>query len=392
MKLIKGKNVKLVLNLHWGFIPGGVAKYAAYIEDVSQYAPLKIKTICINSSKWPLDKLAMALIQPDLIQIAGRCDPSWIWRVRKCIKKEKPDLIFTFGFNGCFVAAISSLGLKIPIISSWHGNYHPSTLVQKIRSPFIELLIRFLFRYIVKEIVTVSNYSKELLFQKSIPPNKINCIYNGIPPLLNNNSQIKNNTSQAKKIRQQIKIPSNFLLIGTACRLNAVKGLKCFLQSIPFVIRTNTRIRFIIWGDGPEKKILKSIALSLGIEKYLIFPGFRADIQCCLKALDIFVMSSFVENFSIGLLEAMRAGLPIIATNVGGNPEAIEHNKQGILIPPANPVALSQAILMLAENEEKRTMFGEEAKKRYYNEFTSDRMACETAKWFLFCAKKYSGA
>jgi glycosyltransferase involved in cell wall biosynthesis len=131
------------------------------------------------------------------------------------------------------------------------------------------------------------------------------------------------------------------------------------------------------------------MAFNLNIGEFVLFPGYRPDIAECLPALDIFVMSSFTEYFSIGLLEAMRAGLAIVATNVGGNPEAIRNGIDGILVPSSNPKALSEEILALAGDSNLRNRLGQSARQRFLDLFTAERMVSQTADWLYDCVEKY---
>ncbi len=372
-----------VVSLHWGFIPGGVAAYARYIEGVALYAPITVKSLCINSSKWPFDEANARHIDMDLIEIKGRLDPSWIWKTRKWMKKhERPDLILTYGFNGCFAAKLSTLGLNIPIVSAWHGDYIPTTVIQKLRKPVFEVIEKVLFRYVVKEIVTVSQFSKRRLARKGIKGKKVMVVYNGIPPMTKDSIYSQN-------IREELKLPEGTTLVGTACRLSAQKGLQWFLKAIAVAIKTRPDLRFVIWGDGPQKEYLQELSKELNIERYVIFAGYRPDIPHCLSALDIFVMSSYVEYFSIALLEAMRTGLPIVATNVGGNPEAIEDGVQGILVPYANFEALADGILRLANDKQLRETFAKKAQQRFLDQFTSENMVEKTGSWLMDCVNKH---
>jgi glycosyltransferase involved in cell wall biosynthesis len=371
-----------ILSIHWGFIPGGVAVYARHIEKVVSHGPLSIKSLCINSPVWPFDRENAAHMDMNIIEVRGRWDASWIRKVRYFIRKEPPDLIMTHGFNGAFVAAIASRGLNIPIVSSWHGDYYPSTFIQKIRKPFFDVLLKFLFRHIVKEIVTVSKFSKETLITKKINGKKVAVIHNGIPfePLPPDDIQ---------RVRDELGIPRECLLAGTACRFVVPKGLDCFLEAIAIVTKTVEKVRFVLWGDGPQRAYLEGLIKELHIDEYVIMPGYRSDITHSLNALDIFVMSSYAENFSIALLEAMRAGLPIVATNVGGNPEAIEGGAEGILVPAADRNALATGIITLANDHQLREQIALKARERFLEQFTSDKMVEKTAAWLLECIEKH---
>ncbi len=377
------KDIITICSLHWGFIPGGVAAYAHIVEGVIRLSPIRIKSICINASEWSIDSANLKSLDVELIEIKGRYDPSWIWKVHNTLVSINPDLIMTHGFNGAFVAAISSFGLQIPIVSSWHGDYYPSSMIQRFRKPIFDFILKIMFLYTIKEIVTVSKFSKNTLLLKGISNRKIAVIHNGIP-------SITANFDSRSQIRRSLYISDQTILIGTACRMVSSKGIDWFLRSIAIIVQAVQGSRFVIWGDGPERKSLQSLATKLGIADYVYFPGYRTDIEKCLTALDIFVMSSFAENFSVALIEAMRAGLAIVATNVGGNPEAIRNGEDGILIPYADPIALAEGILSLIENRSLRERLMSNARQRFLSEFVADKMVAETANWLMGCARKYS--
>lgn len=379
---LENETTRKILGIHWGFIPGGVAVYARYIEEVGLYAPLSIKSICIMSSKWSFDEKNASHMDMDVISIKGRRDLSWIRKVRKLIEKESPDLILTHGFNGAFVAAVSGHGLNVPVVSSWHGDYFPSTFTQKVRKPLFDSLLDVLFRRYVREIVTVSHFSKRTLVQKRIDEHKIAVVHNGIP-------SEPSSTEFKGSIRDELQVPDGYLLIGTACRLVEPKGLGHLIEAICFVVSRVQNVRFVIWGEGPQRNQLTRLIDKLNIGKYIAVPGHRDDIDRCISELDIYVVSSFAENFSIALLEAMRSGLPIVATDVGGNPEAIDSGKEGVLVPAADSQALAGAILSLVDDRPKRERMAVKARQRFLAEFTSERMVEQTASWLMTCLSKH---
>lgn len=373
---------KQIISIHWGFIPGGVTVYARHIEQVNFTGSFGIKSICINSPTWPFDRENAAHMDMNLINVKGRWDFSWIGKARDFIRYESPDLIMTHGFNGAFVAAIASKGLGIPIISSWHGDYSPSNVIQKIRKPFFDLLLKILFRYVVKEVITVSEFSKNVLLGKKISKERITVVHNGIPLTPSAPDDIH-------PIRKKLGIPNGHILVGTACRMVAGKRLDSFLKAIAIVTKVIENVQFIIWGDGPQHDYLNDLVKKLCIGKYIMMPGYRSDVACCLSALDIFVMCSYQENFSIALLEAMRAGLPIVTMNYGGNPEAIKDGIEGILVPTGDAESLAKGIITLVENRQLREEMAHNARERFLSQFTSDKMVEKTASWLSDCIGKY---
>ena len=365
-----------ILMVHWGLIPGGVSKYAKSIENINKYGKIQNKSIVIHNAQWMFDSQFSEKVNHSLIMIKGRWDITWVRKLRKMVEKEKPDCIFVFGFNGGLAAFLATIGWDIPILASWHGSYYPSTFIQKMRAPFIEVIERFIYKYVTYGNIAVSKYAASMLEEKGIPPQKTAIIYNGIS---------KNSATDTKSGVSESKMLSNHhhVLVGTCCRLSEQKGLKWFLEAIALVKREDPTVRFIIWGDGPQKQELEKRALELQINDVLEFAGYVKHIDSCLEKIDIFVMTSYVEYFSIALLEAMRAGLPILATNAGGNPEAIRHGKEGLLTPVDAPHEFADSLLELVNSKSLRNELGANARHRFEDKFTEDKMIQKTANWFM---------
>ena len=112
------------------------------------------------------------------------------------------------------------------------------------------------------------------------------------------------------------------LVIGTVSRLDPVKGLEYLLEAVAIARKSEAQVRVVLVGDGGLRDALEAQVLKLGLKDVVSFAGYRDDIPDCLAAFDIFALPSLAEYHSIGLLEAMRAGLAIIATDVGGNTES----------------------------------------------------------------------
>jgi glycosyltransferase involved in cell wall biosynthesis len=117
------------------------------------------------------------------------------------------------------------------------------------------------------------------------------------------------------------------------------------------------------------------------VEQQIHFAGVRDDIPDCLSAIDIFVIPSLHETHSIGLLEAMRAGKPVVATSVGGNTESVRHEREGLIVPPGDADALAEALGRYLRQPDLRVAMGKAARLRYEVEFTEDIMLERTAAW-----------
>ena len=133
-------------------------------------------------------------------------------------------------------------------------------------------------------------------------------------------------------------------------------------------------------GDGEEKENLNKLVFELGIENIVRFLGFVPDAKKLLSGADIFLLPSRTEAFPYSILEAGMAGLPVIATSVGGVSEMIHDMQNGILVHPQNPKEMAEAILYILDHEENRKEFGHEIKKTITNFFSLEKMLSETIK------------
>ena len=103
------------------------------------------------------------------------------------------------------------------------------------------------------------------------------------------------------------------------------------------------------------------------------FLGYRSDIEPILKSADIFILPSLIEGTSIAILEAMAAGVPVIATDVGGNPEIIQNARTGLLVPPEDPEAIAEAVMRLLRNTDLAASIRKEARKRVEAEYSTEK-------------------
>jgi glycosyltransferase involved in cell wall biosynthesis len=134
------------------------------------------------------------------------------------------------------------------------------------------------------------------------------------------------------------------------------------------------RTVLLIVGDGPLRTELESLTANLQLQDHIKFLGARSDIPELLSVMDVFVLSSFSEGLSLTLIEACAAAKPIVATNVGGNAEIVEHESNGLLVPSDRSEALAKAILEILTDEVKARLMVEKGRKKFDEKFTLDVM------------------
>jgi len=133
------------------------------------------------------------------------------------------------------------------------------------------------------------------------------------------------------------------LLVGVIARLQPEKGVADFLKAAVHVSKISPQVRFLVVGDGPLREELLALAKRIGVEKRVRFLGHRTDAWALVGLMEVLVVPSVTEGSPLIVLEAMAAGVPVVASAVGGIPDQIRHDKEGLLVPPGDPGALGEA-------------------------------------------------
>ena len=169
-------------------------------------------------------------------------------------------------------------------------------------------------------------------------------------------------------------------LVGTLANLYPTKGLEHLLVAIAEVRKAEPSVRLLVVGEGPERDRLESLARTHDLDRSVAFVGAMADPWRILLEVDVFVLPSTKEGLPFALIEAVAAGMPIVATRVGGIPEIVADGRSGLLVPPGDPVALSQAICRLLQDRPLAAAMGEEAQRTFHQSgFTAEAMVASTA-------------
>ena len=184
-------------------------------------------------------------------------------------------------------------------------------------------------------------------------------------------------------VREEYGVPAEAPLIATVCRLNHVKAVNDLLDAATLVVREHPAVRFMIIGDGPERQALVDQANRSSIGNRVIFTGFRSDTAQILPQLTMSVLSSLTEGLSNTLLESMGAGVPVVATRVGGNSEIVAEGITGLLVPPRDPVSLKDAICRLLADPILAARMGQAGRQRTLRQFSVENTVRETESLYM---------
>ncbi len=328
---------------------GGQVSLLGLLERLNKK---RFKPLVVCPSKGSLvDELKRTGIETEIIKMETLRELnifSWmktINRLVRLIRKEKIDLVHSNGSRATIYGGIAARLTRTPLI--WHVR-----IADRDR-----LLDKLLAKLATKIVVISKAVSKRFDWLKN-KGKKVVVIYNGI------DLEKFNPAIDGERIREEFRLSPETPLVGIVGRLDWYKGHQYFLQAAKKVTKTIPEARFLIVGDGERRKRLENLRKELGLNKSVIFTGNRRDIPQILASLDLFVLSSVSEGFGRSAAEAMACAKPVVATRVGGLSEVVEDRVTGLLIPSAEPVALSQAIIILLRDKEKSQRMGLKGRRR----------------------------
>lgn len=255
----------------------------------------------------------------------------------RLVKQLKPDIIHLNSSKAGFIGSLIKIFVpKVIIVYTAHGFVfnEPGSKLKTVFYTFMEKLASRFRDYII----AVSEADRQSALKKHIiNPNKISVIYNGLSAIPFVSKAVA---------RQELGLPGQGFIAGTLSNHYHTKGLDILIQAVSQL--SNTEVHFAVIGQGPIQNQLETQINNLHLNDRILLLGHKKAASTYLAAFDMFIMPSRKEGFPFAILEAMQAGLPIIASNVGGIPEAL--SDAGILVPPQDPAALAQAIKHLITN------------------------------------------
>ncbi|PIU60622.1 MAG: hypothetical protein COS85_23525 [Armatimonadetes bacterium CG07_land_8_20_14_0_80_59_28] len=182
--------------------------------------------------------------------------------------------------------------------------------------------------------------------------------------------------------RARLGVADDRFVVGCVGRLTKQKGQEYLLRALPEIAAQVMDVCVVLIGDGEDRPMLEKLARRLRVEEHVVFAGYQPQAEHLYPGMDIFLLASLWEGCPYTLLEAMYSRVPAIATDIEGNREVVEDAKTGLLIPPASPKALSQAVIGLHNSPEKREALGATAQQCVREFYTVDRMVKETGRLY----------
>ncbi len=290
----------------------------------------------------------------------------------KIIRKHKPQIVHTHTSKAGLLGRLAAKLCRVPIILHTPHGHVFFGYFGPIQSKLF-ILLEKLVSLITDRIVTLTDREKrDHLVAKIAKKDKFAVIFSGVD--LRKFKEIS--LLMKLEIKQKMGIPERSQIVGTIGRLVPVKGHEYFIEAAQYILLKHPDTYFIIVGDGPLKEDLEKKAQNFGIGNNILFLGWREDIDVILSLFDIFVLSSLNEGMGRVLVEAMALAKPIVASDVGGIPDLVIHNKNGLLVPPKKSKELADNVLILMDNKKKREELGNEG-KGIASKYSADKMVTQ---------------
>jgi glycosyltransferase involved in cell wall biosynthesis len=281
--------------------------------------------------------------------------------VRRLIRAVQPDLVHCHSSKAGLLGRLASRAEGVPVVFTVHGWAFEQgiSLPWRITGLLSEHIASRFCRN--QHIITVAEADRTLAIRKRVqPPERMTTVHNGIADV---------------PFRAEPGEGNPPLIIMVA-RFSQQKDHDTLLKAMA-AIDAPWNVSFV--GDGPRLEIIRQLADELGIADRIDFLGNRRDVPELLAGADIFVLSSLWEGFPISILEAMRAGLPVVASDVGGANESVIHEETGFLTRPKDIDGLRERIKRLLDEPELRLRMGNEGRRLFEERFGKRKMLEETA-------------
>jgi glycosyltransferase involved in cell wall biosynthesis len=291
--------------------------------------------------------------------------------IRSCIREIadelrqcRADVLCTNGYKPDVIGWWAARRVDIPVIAISHGW---TAATPKVR--LNELIDRVVLRW-MDAVVCVSAAQAARVRRALVPARKVVTIANAVSAEAFAPADPAYRTVLVKLFAKPPRA-----IVGAAGRFSPEKNFALFVDAAATVAAQRPDTGFVLFGDGPLRGVLEQQITRLGMSERFVLAGFRTDLGKLLPHLDLAVLSSITEGLPVILLEALAAGVPMVATAVGGVPEALEDGRSGYLVPPGDRAALARRILDALADDSVRRAMGRYAQQHVREHFSFEEQA-----------------
>jgi glycosyltransferase involved in cell wall biosynthesis len=353
-------------------IGGGQQHVLALAERLSARG-LKVAVAC-EAEGYLVDKLRHAKISHHAVRLTEYPSVRGVVDLAAVIRACGAQLVHTHGGTAGFYGRLAArwVGGR-RTVHTYHGIHYLHD--KKLRRRYLHRTIdRTLLRW-TDEVICVARSDRDLALEERLAsPGHVSVVYNGIDVA---------RFERTRADERRMAPPNREIIVGTVGRLHEQKGHVHLLQAASFIHGACPQVRFRIIGDGPLRELLERQARALGLDGIVEFLGARDDVPEQLRRFDLFVLPSLWEGMPYVLLEAMAAGVPVVASDVDGVREIISNDEEGVVVSPRDTQALGAAVIDLVRNDARRAELGARGAQVVRERFSLESMVDQTVSVYL---------
>jgi glycosyltransferase involved in cell wall biosynthesis len=344
-----------VLHVEGGAHLYGGALQVLYLMEGLAAAGIENHLACRTHAE--LGARASGFAQLHAMPMGGDLDAALCVRLLRLIRRLQPDLVHLHSRIGADVmGGIAGRLTGVPVVHT-----------RRVDNPESRVLVALKYR-LHDRVIAISRGIAEVLRSEGLPESKLRVVRSAVI------AERFARPCAAGVITERLGFPDDALVIGVAAQLIPRKGHAVLLRALPPLLEREPRLRVVFFGQGPLAAELKRSIAAAGLESRIHLAGFRDDLAEILPCLALLVHPALMEGLGVSLLQASAAGVPIVASRVGGIPEAVEDGVTGLLVPPGDPLALREAIGRLLADSVLRRRFGAAGAQRIRRAFSVDAM------------------
>ena len=316
------------------------------------------------------------------VPMKGELDVLFLSRLVRIISAEQPDIVHVHSRRGADLwGAAAAWRMGIPAI-----------ITRRVDNPENPFFARLKYRF-YRRVVTISEEIRRILHSEGIPSEKIEVIPSAV------DTQRFNTTCDRDWFRSEFDLNPDHRTIGMLAQFIPRKGHRFLISAAPEILSRFPEARILLFGKGPLQNSIRKQCSRKQLGDKILFAGFRDDMERILPCLNVVVHPATLEGLGVSLLQAAAAGVPIVATRVGGIPEIVENGINGYLIEAGNIQAITNRVINLLEDPKKSKSFGSCGRKKVESQFSIDTMVKRylsvyrkvLAEWDLNCRSHTDG-
>lgn len=275
------------------------------------------------------------------VPMSGDLDVGFVWRLRRIIRTESPDLVHLHSRRGAdFFGGIAGRLEKVPVILS-----------RRVVNPEPRWWVAIKYR-LYQRVITISRGIRDVLLAEGLAEDKVVCVPSAV--------DIRRYTPEChcSWFEQELNVKAGQPVVGVIAQLVPLKGHRYLLEAIPAILGQFPDAQFLFFGKGALAAEIQAEIDRRGLAGNVRLAGFRDDLERILPGLDVVAHPATMEGLGVSLLQAAACGVPIVASAVGGIPEIVRDKVNGYLVPTRDPGALAGALLTLLQEPSRAREMG----------------------------------